>query len=170
MKRVFAVLLIMAVLVAGSGLCPVMAQSNNVILVVSGRVSGTADWKDLTVTVTNQTRSLSRTTQLAEDAPVYLATFVSLNDSPIVSSGDLLQVTVKDDQQVIRAIETHTLNQAEVKAAQVTVNLELKQATVQPVSGNNVVLVVSGRVTDAKGARVQEGLPVTITNQNKKKT
>ena len=118
------------------------------------------------LTVTNQTKSIEQKTGIGQNTELgsYLVSFVSLNQSPIVSPGDqlLIQVSTGEGQET----ESYQVTAEDVKNAGAAVDLQLKASYPDQVPTNSV-FVLTGQVTDANGLPVLGRLEVVVTHPSR---
>ncbi len=109
---------------------------------------------DLTVTVTNTTRSLSQS-DTVDNAGEYSATFVNPL-ATVAETGDVLELTVTNDADENVATVTHTLTIEDLQTTRVDISIMSEQpAEVR-------VFAIEGTVIETDGSAAEAGLEVSI--------
>ena len=114
-------------------------ETENPIFVVVGNVTdekGTKAADGLTVTVTNETKSLTQETQIGANtaAGSYVVSFVALDEKPIVTAGDVLRVTVQVADST-RGNVSHPVTEAESDGAKAEIDVQLSAVGLGPLTG-----------------------------------
>ena len=138
-----------------------IAQNSTFIFAVTGEVKqpdGTPAATGLTVTVTNTTRNLTRTTTLGKRIEgEYIVNFLSALGTPVAKTNDSLKIRITDATRSTDAdgglvvAGSHKIVSAEIQALSAVVNLQIKLQDVSLSQSLSIVELVPLKSVVADG-------------------
>jgi len=114
----------------------------------------------LEILVNNETRNLTSSDTLGkQEAGKYGVVFIDTDNKPIADVGDVLKITVKDNNQVF-IIVTYKLTADDIANARAIVDIKLPSAKPS-------VFTVAGTVKNVDGTLATSGLEVNVVNETR---
>ncbi|MCZ6677086.1 MAG: choice-of-anchor D domain-containing protein [Candidatus Poribacteria bacterium] len=143
-------------------------ETENPVFVVLGNVTdvnGASAANGLVVTVTNETRALVQETQIGTDTAggSYVASFVALDETPVVAAGDTLSVRVRGTEGILGEA-SQVVTEAEIRQSKTVIDIQLQDST--PPTPLSITLDKAGLDFGIVEITQSRNETLTITNPN----